>query len=135
MGGAPVGSTLGSAMPTTTFRFGELVQHEMTIVAGYLGRERYYVDGRLVRDHWSYNPRAIREFIVGKHQVRIVVTAGLRSFSSQAYVDGQLYVKELFPEYASLVSRWWSGRGRALQIGLWLLVAAAVLTYLKLRGG
>ncbi len=91
-------------MPTATFRFGDDNQYEMIIVAGYLGRERYYVDGRLVLDHWSYHPNAVREFEVGKHLVRIVVTSGPTSFSSRAYVDDRLHVKELFPGFAAFIA-------------------------------
>ena len=72
-----------------SFNFGEGGAQEMKIIAGVFGRERYFIDGRLVMDRISCLPSGRREFIVDQKKLEIVLKAGIFRMSSQAFFNGE----------------------------------------------
>lgn len=87
---------------SATFRFGAGDVHEFRVECDLLGGERYFVDQVLLAKRWSLSAGGSREFDANGHRIRIVLRASPKEVISEAYVDGQLKVKELFPELTRL---------------------------------
>jgi hypothetical protein len=77
----------------------QIEDNEFTVHYSYLGFEKYYLNGELVRKGWNFQFRGTREFTVGEHQLKIDVCVLPNSYHCKAYLDDDLYVEELFPEF------------------------------------
>lgn len=108
-------------MLSASFRFGPNDAHEFTAECDLIGGERYFVDGILISKRWSLSPTGTREFEANGHRVRIVLRSSGKEVLSEAYVDGELKVNELFPQFARVQKGSWPAVARAI---LWLLLAA-----------
>jgi hypothetical protein len=114
--------TLGlRRMMSATFRFGAGDVHEFRVECDLIGGERYFVDDVLLEKRWSLSAGGDREFVTNGHRIRIVLRVTSKEVVSEAYVDGQLKVKELFPQ----LSRMRKGSGPVLfRVAVWILIAA-----------
>ena len=63
------------------------------------GLEKYYFNGELLKKRWNFkfNDRLTFDTDVGK--IEIVVSLSPKSWSTQAYLDNELVVEELFHEF------------------------------------
>src|SRR6187431_2966688 len=108
-------------MMLATFRFGADDAHEFRVECDLLGGERYFVDEVLLEKRWSLSAGGSREFETNGHRIRIVLRATSKEVVSEAYVDGQLKVKALFPR----LSRMRKGpRAVLVRVTVWILIAA-----------
>ncbi|MES2947154.1 MAG: hypothetical protein V4858_01300 [Pseudomonadota bacterium] len=121
-------------MPTATFHFGSNNEHEARVVCGYLGAERYFVDGKLAHEHWSLKPKVVRQFEVHGHTIRIDFSANLNEIKAKAFVDGELIAADLFAAW----NQWFKPQRRALALFITFSFAFAgateVLIFLKSVG-
>ena len=81
-------------MISATFRFGAEDAHEFRAECDLIGGERYFADEVLLEKRWSLSAGGSREFETNGHRIRIVLRATSKEVISEAYVDGQLKVKE-----------------------------------------
>jgi hypothetical protein len=114
-------------MPTATFRFGPLSEHECRILCGYFGSERYFVDGSLVQKRWSLWANGSREFRAGGHLLRIEVSVNLKKVDAAAFVDGQLVASNLFADLNERFKR----QRRLLNFVTALMIGVAVAFTLR----
>ncbi len=72
---------------------------EFKVDFSMFGSEKYYYDGELLRKRWSFkfNDRLIFDTAEGK--IEISVSLSPKAWSIQAFLDNELIVEELFPEY------------------------------------
>lgn len=115
-------------MMSATFRFGANDAHEFRAECDLLGGERYFVDGALVQKRWSLSASGSREFEAYGHRIRIVLRAVSRNVQSEAYVDGELRIKELFPRLSKMQNGPWP---MAVRVILWIAIAGA--SFLSVR--
>lgn len=109
-------------MPNAAFVLGD---HEMEVRLALWGREEYYLDGRLLLSQWKLSGVGTREFRVGTHVVRIVVSSKGTEYFCRVFVDGEVYIDELFPQLKAMVeqlkgpsSYFWPALAGALVAGL-----------------
>lgn len=89
-------------MMSATFRFGPNDIYEFRAECDLIGGERYFVDGTLIGERWSLSAAGSRDFEVNGHRISIVLRSEAKTVLSEAYVDGELKVKELFPQIARM---------------------------------
>lgn len=119
-------------MPTATFRFGENLTHECSLVFGNFGNESYFVDGALVHKHWSLSPSGAREFSACGNHIKIDVSVNLRRVECKAFVDGVLVADDLFSELNAKFIRVRNNRPPFyLQVIVWFVIAFVILTVLN----
>lgn len=63
------------------------------------GLEKYYFNGELLKKRWSFKFNDRLTFDTDGGKVEIVVSLSPKSWSTQAYLDNELVVEELFPEF------------------------------------
>lgn len=92
-------------MPQIRFPVGPTSAHVVDINITWWGQEEYFIDGSLVLRKWSFIGGKPREFRVGQHMVSIVLSStGKKGFFGRVFVDGELYIDELFPQLVAMVS-------------------------------
>ena len=87
----------------TTFSFGSPTPQLMGVNFTWLGLEEYYLNGQLLHRQWSFTLAGQREFNVGPHVVLIEISAQPNKYFTRVFLDGALYIEELFPQYNALV--------------------------------
>ncbi|GAA0819424.1 hypothetical protein GCM10009111_23400 [Colwellia asteriadis] len=72
---------------------------EFKVDFSMLGSEKYYFNGELLKKRWNFkfNDRLVFDTDEGK--IEIVVSLSPKSWSTQAFLDNELVVEELFPEF------------------------------------
>jgi hypothetical protein len=87
-------------MPIASFKFGAAPEHQVRVEAGWIGRTRYFVDGRLIATYWALN-RSTQSFDIDGSIVRVEtrLSGDKTKVESKAFVDGQLVADDLFNEY------------------------------------
>jgi hypothetical protein len=118
-------------MPSATFRFGPAREHEVSLVCGYFGTERYFVNGRLVRSQWSLHPTGSREFQAFGHRVRIDLSANLKRVEANAFVDGELVATDLFAKLNEQFARQRQPRSLLVAVLVGFVAAFVVFTLSK----
>jgi hypothetical protein len=108
-------------MMSAAFRFGVNDSHEFRAECDMFGGERYFVDGALIEKRWSLGAGGSREFEVDGHRIRISLRATSKEIRSEAYVDGQLRVKELFPQLAQMRRGPWP---LVVRVIMWIVIAS-----------
>jgi hypothetical protein len=68
----------------------------------WLGLEEYYLNGQLLRRQWNFSLAGQREFNVGPHLVRIEISAQPNQYFTRVFLDGELYIEELFPHFRAV---------------------------------
>ncbi|GAB5382089.1 MAG: hypothetical protein Alis3KO_36020 [Aliiglaciecola sp.] len=68
------------------------------VVFSKLGFEKYYYDEKLLKSRWSFKFIDTLSFQINENLVEIKVNVYPKTFSTQAYVNGELVVEELLPE-------------------------------------
>ena len=115
-------------MPTATFRFGEGLTHECSLVFSNFGNESYFVDGALVHKHWSLSPSGARKFTACGYQLQLVVAVNLKRVECNAFVDGVLVADDLFSELNAKIIRVRRNRPPFyLQVIIWFIIAFVFL--------
>lgn len=120
-------------MSSAFFRFGPSGEHDFRIECGYFGRERYYVNGKLVHSCWSLHLRRSREFQVKGHTVRIDTAIDLKRIEADAFVDGKLVATDLFAEQNERFARQRGLQPRKLGINFVIWFFIGLLTMVLLR--
>ncbi|WP_064608902.1 hypothetical protein [Photobacterium sp. J15] len=77
---------------------------EFRVSFSFLGFEKYYFDGKLLKKRWNIKRKDRLTFVVDGETVEIVVFISTKDISTQAYVNGQLVVEELFPEFKEKIA-------------------------------
>jgi hypothetical protein len=90
-------------MPRTAFRFDAPEPKLMEVNLSWWGREQYILDGVVLLQQWTPSFSSARQFTVGTRLLRIEVTTGLHDYCARAFLDGELYIDELFPEYRAML--------------------------------
>ena len=72
---------------------------EFTAKYSYFGHEKYFLNGKLIRKHWNLRFTGQRTFDIGGHELVIDVSVKPYDYYCKAFLDGELYVEELFPEF------------------------------------
>lgn len=86
-------------MPRATFMVGPADDPQTVEVRlGWWGMEEYYLNGKLLLRQWKLTGSGQREFNVGPHVVSIAVSPRGNEYLARVFLDGQLYIDELFPE-------------------------------------
>jgi len=85
------------------FSFGTPNPQLMEVNFTWLGLEEYYLNGDLLHRQWNFSLAGQREFNVGPHVVRIEISARPNKYFTRVFLDGALYIEELFPHYRALV--------------------------------
>ena len=86
-------------MPRATFTVGTADDPQTVEVRlAWWGMEEYYLNGNLALRQWKLTGAGQREFNVGPHVVSIAVSARGNEYLARVFLDGQLYIEELFPE-------------------------------------
>lgn len=93
-------------MPRNTFSFGTANSHTMEVDYRWWGRETYFVDGELLESKWNLSFVGIREFHIGDHKVRIEVSCGTKEYFTRVFVDDQVHLEELFPDFKVNAAKW-----------------------------
>ena len=104
---------------------------EFKIVFSMFGIEKYYYDGRLLLRRWSFKFKDRLRFEVGGCVVEIDVSMTYKSFSTQAFVNNELAVEELFPEFKTRVETSnpkTNNRSLLVNFVLWLVLSIVLLS-------
>lgn len=75
----------------------------MEVRCSWWGREEYYVNGELLHRQWNLSLAGQREFRIAGHAIRIDISVGPKEYFTRVYLDGQLYIEELFPHVKAQV--------------------------------
>lgn len=90
--------TFSKRMLMPSFRFGPQLEHELQLKPGYLGGERYFVNGELALHLWRPRWSGVREFTTHGHRVQIHVKVDRKKTDVRAFVDGVLVNDEVYAE-------------------------------------
>jgi hypothetical protein len=118
-------------MLTAAFRFGAQDQHTCRLECDYFGRERYFVDERLVHTVWSVTG-GLRSFEAAGHRIEIGIKLHLLSIECDAFVDGMTKASDLFGSINAKIAK---ARSRKvskvfwIEVAVWLVLIVAVLAY------
>lgn len=82
----------------------DLSRKEFKVELSFLGFEKYYYDGKLLKKRWSFKFNDGVSFEIDSDIVEIVVSLSLNSWSMQIFKNGGLVVDELFPEFKNKVA-------------------------------
>ncbi|CAM4187928.1 hypothetical protein [Pseudoalteromonas byunsanensis] len=105
---------------------------EFKVVFSMFGSEKYYFDGELLKKRWNFkfNDRLVFETNEGK--VEIVVSLSPKAWSTQAFLDNELVVEELFPEFKQKVenSKQTKGMSKSSMFKIAILWCALTVMFL-----
>jgi hypothetical protein len=80
------------------FFIGENNDHKIAVHFGFAGKEMIYVNDVLVHEKRSLSMKESINFKAGDHDVKIDMASNLKEWTCQVFVDGSLYIQELFDE-------------------------------------
>lgn len=86
-----------------SFQVGTEERHKVSVLFSPFGKELYFVDESLILSRRSFSSKGVFKCEIGQqehHSVKIVVKA--TPWSCKVFVDGNLYIQELFPELPAL---------------------------------
>ena len=104
------------------------------IEISYFGLERYYINDKLVKKHWSFKSSSRIELSVGTGKLKIDFNLKPECYFSRAYMNNILHADELFPEYLTSVE---SAQKRRLPlwakkiISTLVIIAVGITVYSK----
>jgi len=79
--------------------------HEFGVEFTNYGIEKYYLDGQLIEKKWNFQFSGTREFKVGGDFVKIEVSVKPSIYFCRLYLNNQLHVEELFPEFKERIEK------------------------------
>lgn len=121
-------------MPRAAFMVGAPEAQRMEVNLTWWGREDYYLNGNIILRQWRFSGAGRREFQVGQYLVSIAVSAKGAEYFARVFVDGELYIEELFPELRAMVqsakptSYLWPALAGALIAGVVALWRSGIFT-------
>ena len=77
---------------------------EFKVELSFLGFEKYYYDGKLLKKRWSFKFNDSVLFEINGDTIEITVSVSLNHWSMQVLKNGELVVEELFPELKKRVT-------------------------------
>ncbi len=81
-----------------TFFVGNKEKHKIKVDFRATGKEKVYVDDVLVIDNRNFSMKGDCNFKAGEHDVRIKYKGDFKEWSCPVFVDGDLFIEELFEE-------------------------------------
>ncbi len=81
-----------------TFFVGKNEEHKIDVDFRFSGKEQIYVDDVLVIDNRNLSSKGDITFKAGEHEVTIKSEGNLKEWSCPVFVDGTLFIEELFDE-------------------------------------
>jgi hypothetical protein len=118
-------------VPSAAFRFGPSGEHECKIVCDYLGKERYFVDGELVKEQRSMSMSGVREFTAKGYSIAVHVAVHARGATGKAFVNGTPVAENLFSEFNEMLADRDGGWVLLVRIIMWVLGALVVFAIVK----
>ena len=118
-----------------SFTIGPNEENIVTTIFTWYGLEKYLHNGETIFSKWSLSLKSSREFKVGDNQVKIDVSAYSSDFYTKVYLDGELYIEELFPEVKEKVLMSKQKRWSWKNVIIWFFISfigAILYKYLKL---
>lgn len=109
-------------------------EHELLVAFSYLGFEKYILDGVLIHRAWDFRFRGKRKLKVGDKELVIDLSVAPGDYYCRAYLDGELYIEELFPEFRERAK---ANRRLSIKDKMWLLaclLACLVVCWLTILG-
>ncbi len=79
-----------------TFYVGNDSNHKIDVDFRITGKEKIYVDGVLVVNDRNFSKKGNWKFSAGNHEVIIKYESNLKRWSCPVFVDGKLFIEELF---------------------------------------
>jgi len=119
------------SMPIATFSFGHANEHQVRMVCNYFGRERYFVDEKLVFSRWSLHFRGVREFEAAGHRIRIDLSANIKRVDANGFVDGVLVAPDLFAELNKKFAHQRKPQNFGVMFLIWFVIGIVMLTLLR----
>ena len=81
-----------------TFFVGNNKEHKIDVDFRFSGKEQIYVDDVLVIDNRNLSLKGDIAFKAGEHEITIKSEGNLKEWSCPVFVDGTLFIEELFDE-------------------------------------
>jgi hypothetical protein len=111
-------------MPSAQFTFEGKGSHTVRIEGDWIGRERYFVDGKLALSKWSLLGGSSR-FTAHGAEIEVVIKFAprFRGVQSSALVNGQVVAEDLFADYNKQIEdfgRRLGGTPGDRSLGAWL---------------
>jgi hypothetical protein len=110
-------------MPSASFRFGLADEHEVKLVCGFFGKEKYFVDGNLAASYWSLRRNEVRSFKAFGRDIEIRINVNLKRIIADAYVDGELRTRDLFSEFNARIGEKRRGPSLRIKVAIWIVLA------------
>jgi len=81
-----------------TFYVGNNPKHKIDVDFRITGKEKVYVDDVIVIDKMNFTMKGDQIFKAGKHEVIIQSRGNFKEWTCPVFVDGALFIEELFDE-------------------------------------
>lgn len=72
---------------------------EFSVKFSFFGREDYYLNGQLIRSLRTLRTSGRRKFEINGRELVIDLSSKMTDFHCKAFLDGELFVEEMFPEF------------------------------------
>ena len=80
-------------------------EDEFTVKYSYFGLEQYFLNGELIRKSWVFRWSGSRVFDIKGNRLVIEASVKPMNYYCKAFLNGELYVEELFPEFKDRIDR------------------------------